>query len=111
MAQSVLELLQGDSEEFQAKVAISAWALLPLRAGSLLLALVVVASYTANLAAFFTKPSFTIHGPSNMERLLSATVCTTMYDEWTVYSEADGQNVTSGSSVLRDFVGELYDAG
>eukprot|EP00240_Pyramimonas_obovata_P001147 CAMPEP_0118936964 /NCGR_PEP_ID=MMETSP1169-20130426/21223_1 /TAXON_ID=36882 /ORGANISM="Pyramimonas obovata, Strain CCMP722" /LENGTH=478 /DNA_ID=CAMNT_0006880441 /DNA_START=285 /DNA_END=1721 /DNA_ORIENTATION=- len=110
LAQSVLELLQGDSAEFQGDSAgeISALVLFPLRAGSLLLALVVLASYTANLAAFFTRPSWTVHGPSSMDELMTATVCTTLYTEYTMYSEELQQNLTSGPSPLRPLVGDIF---
>ena len=48
-----------------------------LRIGMLFGILVLQASYTANLAAFFTKPNVIIHGPNNMEELTSSTACVT----------------------------------
>jgi len=38
-------------------------------------ALVITATYTANLAAFFTAPSYTLHGPASADALSRATVC------------------------------------
>mmetsp|Transcript_22463 Transcript_22463/g.37549 ORF Transcript_22463/g.37549 Transcript_22463/m.37549 type:complete len:495 (+) Transcript_22463:325-1809(+) len=53
-----------------------------LRTGWLFFALVVGATYTANLAAFFTAPNFSIHTPpSNMADLIHATACTTSLGE------------------------------
>jgi len=50
-----------------------------LRSGWLFFALIVVSSYTANLAAFFTQPNVSIHSPpSGMHDLIYATACTTM---------------------------------
>eukprot|EP01065_Artemidia_motanka_P024179 TRINITY_DN28806_c0_g1_i1.p1 TRINITY_DN28806_c0_g1~~TRINITY_DN28806_c0_g1_i1.p1 ORF type:complete len:494 (+),score=144.21 TRINITY_DN28806_c0_g1_i1:50-1483(+) len=46
-----------------------------LQLGILFFVLIIVATYTANLAAFFTKPSFEIHGPQSMEQLRGAKVC------------------------------------
>ncbi|CAE8595644.1 unnamed protein product [Polarella glacialis] len=46
------------------------------RLGLLFLVLVSGATYTANLAAFLTKPNFEVHGPKTMEDLKHATVCT-----------------------------------
>eukprot|EP00959_Pyramimonas_sp_CCMP1952_P470810 9497317-Pyramimonas_sp.AAC.1 len=108
MAQSVLELLAGDSEEFQPE-GLSALALFPLRAGSLLLAMVITAAYTANLAAFFTKPTWKVEGPKNMDELLRATVCSTIYEEWWQYSEELQLNITSRPSILRPFVGNVLE--
>ena len=45
------------------------------RIGMLLFVLVFGATYTANLAAFFTKPSFTLIGPKSMLDLSTAKVC------------------------------------
>jgi hypothetical protein len=62
------------------------------RLGLLFLVLVLSATYTANLAAFLTKPNFVIHGPSTMEALKTAKVCT----RWTGYD-----------ATYLPFVGEL----
>jgi hypothetical protein len=45
------------------------------RLGLLFLVLVFGATYTANLAAFLTKPTFTLHGPQSVAELRHATVC------------------------------------
>lgn len=45
------------------------------RLGLLFLVLVISATYTANLAAFLTKPNYRIHGPQNFAELKTATVC------------------------------------
>uniref|UniRef100_A0A7S0R782 Ionotropic glutamate receptor C-terminal domain-containing protein n=1 Tax=Pyramimonas obovata TaxID=1411642 RepID=A0A7S0R782_9CHLO len=50
-----------------------------LRSGWLFFCLIVISSYTANLAAFFTQPNVSIHSPpSGMQDLIYATACTTM---------------------------------
>eukprot|EP01065_Artemidia_motanka_P015081 TRINITY_DN18973_c0_g2_i1.p1 TRINITY_DN18973_c0_g2~~TRINITY_DN18973_c0_g2_i1.p1 ORF type:complete len:533 (+),score=186.68 TRINITY_DN18973_c0_g2_i1:46-1599(+) len=46
-----------------------------LRIGMLLFVLITISTYTANLAAFFTRPLWRLHGPSSMEGLKGAKVC------------------------------------
>jgi len=46
-----------------------------LRLGLLFMVLLVGSTYTANLASFFTNPSFRIHGPVDRVSLLDATAC------------------------------------
>eukprot|EP00931_Biecheleriopsis_adriatica_P012609 TRINITY_DN113808_c0_g1_i1.p1 TRINITY_DN113808_c0_g1~~TRINITY_DN113808_c0_g1_i1.p1 ORF type:complete len:540 (+),score=67.43 TRINITY_DN113808_c0_g1_i1:22-1641(+) len=53
------------------------WPSRMLRLGMLVILLVSTASYTANLAAFFTAPDFKILGPRDMMHLQSASACTT----------------------------------
>jgi len=48
-----------------------------LRVGLLFVVLVTSASYTANLAAFFTAPSFSALGPTDTESLSTSRACTT----------------------------------
>eukprot|EP00746_Dinoflagellata_sp_MGD_P033745 gnl/MRDRNA2_/MRDRNA2_180606_c0_seq1.p1 gnl/MRDRNA2_/MRDRNA2_180606_c0~~gnl/MRDRNA2_/MRDRNA2_180606_c0_seq1.p1 ORF type:complete len:430 (-),score=48.22 gnl/MRDRNA2_/MRDRNA2_180606_c0_seq1:225-1469(-) len=48
-----------------------------LRIALLFLVLISSATYTANLAAFFTKPNFKMVGPQNLEQLSTSTVCGT----------------------------------
>jgi len=45
------------------------------RIGMLIVALIVQATYTANLAAFLSTPSIKIYGPKSMDELRSATAC------------------------------------
>ena len=47
-----------------------------LRLSLLTFVLVIGSTYTANLAAFFTAPSFTILGPTNSDEFKAAVVCT-----------------------------------
>lgn len=47
-----------------------------LRLGLLFTVLIVNATYTANLAAFFTRPTFVLGGPTTLSELSSATACT-----------------------------------
>ena len=51
------------------------WASKILRLAVLLAVLVLQATYTANLAAFFSKPSFVMHGPASMEELKESVLC------------------------------------
>eukprot|EP00929_Paragymnodinium_shiwhaense_P001509 TRINITY_DN101741_c0_g1_i1.p1 TRINITY_DN101741_c0_g1~~TRINITY_DN101741_c0_g1_i1.p1 ORF type:complete len:507 (-),score=33.98 TRINITY_DN101741_c0_g1_i1:91-1611(-) len=48
-----------------------------LRLGLLFLVLILVSTYTANLAAFFTRPQVVVYGPTDMAMLKKATACTT----------------------------------
>ena len=43
--------------------------------GFLFVVLILVSTYTANLAAFFNRPAFEIVGPQNYAQALDATVC------------------------------------
>lgn len=45
------------------------------RLGMLFFVLVFSATYTANLAAFFTKPAFELRGPTSAADLLEASAC------------------------------------
>ena len=45
------------------------------RVGLLFFVLIFGATYTANLAAFLTRPAFKVHGPQTMAQLRQATVC------------------------------------
>lgn len=45
------------------------------RLGLLFFVLVSTATYTANLAAFLTRPQFEVHGPKTMGELAKSTVC------------------------------------
>ena len=47
-----------------------------LRLGLLIVVLVLQATYTANLAAIFTRPVFKTHGPASMEALRGSVACT-----------------------------------
>mmetsp|Transcript_27216 Transcript_27216/g.59447 ORF Transcript_27216/g.59447 Transcript_27216/m.59447 type:complete len:492 (-) Transcript_27216:198-1673(-) len=52
-----------------------------LRSGWLFFSLIVVATYTANLAAFFTTPNVVVNSPpTGMNDLVFATACTVMLD-------------------------------
>ena len=51
-----------------------------LRLGLLIVVLVLQATYTANLAAIFTRPVFKTHGPASMEQLRSSVACTSYFD-------------------------------
>ena len=66
---SAVLLLAGDDLEWRGAPART------FRIGFLFLALVTTATYTANLAAFLTRPNLQIHGPRNMEELRSAVAC------------------------------------
>ena len=35
------------------------------------MALILVSTYTANLAAIFNRPAYTIHGPADLDELFS----------------------------------------
>ena len=48
-----------------------------LRVFLLILVMITVSSYTANLAAFLTKPNFQLHGPSSMQELKQSAACFT----------------------------------
>eukprot|EP00931_Biecheleriopsis_adriatica_P071045 TRINITY_DN4489_c0_g3_i1.p1 TRINITY_DN4489_c0_g3~~TRINITY_DN4489_c0_g3_i1.p1 ORF type:complete len:486 (+),score=63.06 TRINITY_DN4489_c0_g3_i1:155-1612(+) len=63
--------LSGEDYEF------ATWPQRILRVGLLFVVLVSSASYTANLAAFFTAPSFNVLGPKDMGSLSSSNACTT----------------------------------
>jgi hypothetical protein len=52
-----------------------------LRLGTLFLVLILGSTYTANLAAFFTRPAYVIHGPKTLADLRDAHVCIP-YDAW-----------------------------
>mmetsp|Transcript_19031 Transcript_19031/g.47638 ORF Transcript_19031/g.47638 Transcript_19031/m.47638 type:complete len:591 (+) Transcript_19031:147-1919(+) len=65
------------------------------RVGLLFFVMVVSATYTANLAAFLTKQSVTIHGPQTAVALQSAKVCF----RWDQYNSPD-MLVYVGSMVL-----------
>jgi len=55
------------------------WLTLParmLRMSLLFIVLICVSTYTANLAAFFNKPSFQIGGPTTLEELRTSSACT-----------------------------------
>lgn len=52
-----------------------------LRIGLLFFVMMVTATYTANLAAFFVAPAVTLHGPSDMETLRGSKACYT-YDSY-----------------------------
>ena len=45
------------------------------RVGLLFLVLIFSATYTANLAAFLTRPTFVVHGPQTVDALREATAC------------------------------------
>ena len=51
------------------------WAARLARLGLLVVILVLQATYTANLAAIFTRPAFETHGPKSMEELRSSIAC------------------------------------
>ena len=46
-----------------------------LRFGTIFVVLVLTSTYTANLAAFFTRPSFKLHGPEDMSALEESVAC------------------------------------
>jgi hypothetical protein len=64
------------------------------RLGLLFLVLTFSATYTANLAAFLTKPKFTLHGPRNSQELKLARACL----RWPQFAEVHAAFV--GSVVL-----------
>lgn len=73
------------------------WPAKILRIGFLFFILISVSTYTANLAAFFTTPSFILHGPKNMKELKESTACTLMENEdfvlpWVKNFVSTGQN-------------------
>ena len=45
------------------------------RLGNLFFVLICSATYTANLAAFLTKPSYMVHGPSTLAAMKSSKIC------------------------------------
>lgn len=57
------------------------WSSRILRMGMLFLILIIGATYTANLAAFFTAPSVIVHGPMDLDSLGKAKVCY-INEEW-----------------------------
>eukprot|EP01065_Artemidia_motanka_P020813 TRINITY_DN2484_c0_g1_i1.p1 TRINITY_DN2484_c0_g1~~TRINITY_DN2484_c0_g1_i1.p1 ORF type:complete len:539 (+),score=125.08 TRINITY_DN2484_c0_g1_i1:46-1662(+) len=59
------------------------WAGRFIRLTFLFVVLILGATYTANLAAFFTAPSFKIHGPKSMDELRKSVACTTLGAEST----------------------------
>lgn len=46
-----------------------------VRLGVLTFVLILVSTYTANLASFFTKPAWSIHGPKDMQDLMTSKAC------------------------------------
>eukprot|EP00746_Dinoflagellata_sp_MGD_P124400 gnl/MRDRNA2_/MRDRNA2_58993_c0_seq3.p1 gnl/MRDRNA2_/MRDRNA2_58993_c0~~gnl/MRDRNA2_/MRDRNA2_58993_c0_seq3.p1 ORF type:complete len:375 (-),score=56.81 gnl/MRDRNA2_/MRDRNA2_58993_c0_seq3:550-1674(-) len=52
-----------------------------VRTGLLFFVMMVTATYTANLAAFFVAPAVKLHGPSDMESLRGSKACYT-YEVW-----------------------------
>jgi len=70
----VAALLSGEDYEW------TTWPGRVLRLALLFLVLVTTTSYTANLAAFFNKPSFVIHGPEDMVGLRKAKACVSFPD-------------------------------
>ena len=63
-----------------------------LRLGLLGFALVLNASYTANLAAFFSAPSYTIYGPSTYEELAQMKACIIQWWEVRPQSAREAQH-------------------
>ena len=61
------------------------WSSRILRMGMLFLILIIGATYTANLAAFFTAPSVIVHGPTDLDSLGKAKICY-LYEEWLGYT-------------------------
>ena len=61
------------------------------RLGLLFLVLTFSATYTANLAAFLTKPKFKVHGPRNAQELKQARACL----RWPQYAPIHAQFVGS----------------
>lgn len=55
------------------------------RLGLLFLVLLLDATYTANLAAYLTRPNFKVHGPSTMEELKTMVVCS----RWPAFNGVD----------------------
>eukprot|EP00756_Hemistasia_phaeocysticola_P058520 Hpha_TRINITY_DN35158_c0_g1::TRINITY_DN35158_c0_g1_i1::g.168381::m.168381 len=66
-------ILGGDSYDWRAKLGAPGRL---LQVGVLLFVLILVSTYTANLAAFFTRPSIEMHGPKSASELREHVVCT-----------------------------------
>jgi len=62
-----------------------------LRLGMLLFVLILVSTYTANLASFFTKPSWIISGPKDMQGLKTSRACV----DWQIDQEKSAPFVGS----------------
>mmetsp|Transcript_21430 Transcript_21430/g.40822 ORF Transcript_21430/g.40822 Transcript_21430/m.40822 type:complete len:510 (+) Transcript_21430:65-1594(+) len=64
-----------------------------LRVGLLFFVLIVVSTYTANLASFFTEVEYTVHGPQEMGDLKDFTVCTAtlpdLFEDGTLVRQSD----------------------
>ncbi|CAK0904899.1 unnamed protein product [Prorocentrum cordatum] len=58
-----------------------------LRLGLLFLVLIVISTYTANLAAFFTTPVYDVHGPTDLESLKSAVACTIWPNDYHAFKD------------------------
>jgi ABC-type amino acid transport substrate-binding protein len=67
--QMVATLLGGEDYEWVT------WPARILRIGVLFMVLFVTSTYTAELAAFYTTPSFAIHGPTDLASLRHSTAC------------------------------------
>lgn len=82
-----------------------------MRLSILFLVLIMVSTYTANLAAFLTQPNFKIHGPKTMADLRTAKACTSNMADMPTDLDMDGlmddPNQYWGNHPYRQYVGSL----
>ncbi|KAK3253152.1 hypothetical protein CYMTET_37580 [Cymbomonas tetramitiformis] len=97
---SFASMLQGDAREWNTPPERT------LRLGMLLLTLVMVATYTANLASFFTRPRVTLHGPKDLASMKYSKACTILLRE-RPGGVAPGDAAPGAPSALSRYVKEL----
>ena len=71
-----------------------------LRVAFLFFVLLNTSTYTANLAAFFTKSGVTLHGPKDMQELSRARACGVWDEDTKYFGPYVGETVNSGVSYL-----------
>jgi len=94
----VLAIPEGFYQSFSAMVGgveygASDWASKVLRLGLLIFALVVSATYTANLASIFTEPAYKIRGPMTLSGLSTAKACVATRSAEAIASSLVGRGV------------------